>query len=600
MAGLSDMFGDSWEDPKSQAIMALAGGLMGGDWKSGLMGYSKVMSGAGDAKMASDIKKAQLLKFANDIEMDKGKLALDQGKAKRTGDFESILMQMMKGDTTATPDMPVTGLQSADGVANVGKRTDPFAGVDRTALMLDYMQNGGKNMGEWVNKRTAPDMQVTNGYAYDKNRLGAGFMPSLTTSTDGKSLMQRIGADGLPVSSVPQGSLEAFSAYQNAGEASKAGYKLEKVTLPGGLEVMMTADQLINMTKGQQPQRPSSLGQKTAPTAPMPRAAGSEANTIAANMGGLGGLPTTARGSNVSLRSTPQEMDKPRILQDAYNEATERFTMAQKAGDVANMQRAKSDIDGIQRELGGARPQSLAPNQAPQSAPSFGLQLQSRSEQERTSAENEAYKAALIKNSEANAKNVAPAMMEELFKADDSARAGKSVIKTLDEALKLNNDAYSGYGANTRATIVSNLPFESKSANATVKLDNMLKGQALDSMKAIFGSNPTEGERTILLEIQASPDKTPAQRQDIMERAKEAAASRIKFNEEKAKAIRSGTYLNEPLNNDKQKPKSLQDYGYKSNNDVIRDAQNTIMRNPQSKAEVERRLKAMGLSLGGQ
>jgi hypothetical protein len=102
-----------------------------------------------------------------------------------------------------------------------------------------------------------------------------------------------------------------------------------------------------------------------------------------------------------------------------------------------------------------------------------------------------------------------------------------------------------------------------------------------------------------LLEIQASPDKTPAQRQDIMERAKEAAASRIKFNEEKAKAIRSGTYLNEPLNNEKPKPKALEDYGYKSNDDVLRDAKNTIMRNPQSKAEVERRLQSMGLSLGG-
>lgn len=43
--------------------------------------------------------------------------------------------------------------------------------------------------------------------------------------------------------------------------------------------------------------------------------------------------------------------------------------------------------------------------------------------------------------------------------------------------------------------------------------------------------------------------------------------------------------------------KSFKDFGYSSQADVIKDAQNTILRNPRAKPEVMRRLKEMGISL---
>jgi hypothetical protein len=139
---------------------------------------------------------------------------------------------------------------------------------------------------------------------------------------------------------------------------------------------------------------------------------------------------------------------------------------------------------------------------------------------------------------------------KELFEADETAKASENAIGMLTEALDLNKKSYSGIGAKPLAVVRSNLPGfgESDEANATINLDNLMTGQALESLKATFGGMPTEGERKILLDIQASADKTPKQREDIIKRAIKMAERRMKFNKSKADALRKGTYFTEGIN----------------------------------------------------
>jgi hypothetical protein len=134
---------------------------------------------------------------------------------------------------------------------------------------------------------------------------------------------------------------------------------------------------------------------------------------------------------------------------------------------------------------------------------------------------------------------------KELFEADELAQASENVIGMLDEAMSINEKAYSGPAAKERAVGVSWLPGDNEAADATINLDNIMTGQALESLKAVFGGMPTEGERKILLEMQASVGKTPKQRADIIARAKKAAENRIRFNQNKAEALRRGTYRKE-------------------------------------------------------
>lgn len=132
---------------------------------------------------------------------------------------------------------------------------------------------------------------------------------------------------------------------------------------------------------------------------------------------------------------------------------------------------------------------------------------------------------------------------KELFEADDMINAGNNIVTAIDTAMQYNDKAYSGIGASQLAFARSQLG-DDPAANATIQMDNIIKDLALSSMKAIFGGNPTEGERAILLDLQASTEKTPSQRAEILGRAKQAAIRRMDINKQKAQALRSGTYFN--------------------------------------------------------
>ena len=155
---------------------------------------------------------------------------------------------------------------------------------------------------------------------------------------------------------------------------------------------------------------------------------------------------------------------------------------------------------------------------------------------------------------EANA-NKAPTgvLARELNDADEATFQSGLVLKQLQAALDLNDKAYSGFGALTRAEAAGKITGmvggkPNAEADATISLNNIITTQALESLKLTFGAAPTEGERKILLEIQGSVDKTPAQRKDIFERAMTMAKAKQGFHSRKAEAIRSGTWSKQNYN----------------------------------------------------
>jgi hypothetical protein len=129
---------------------------------------------------------------------------------------------------------------------------------------------------------------------------------------------------------------------------------------------------------------------------------------------------------------------------------------------------------------------------------------------------------------------------KEIFEADEGAQAATNVMSSLDKALLLNDKAYSGPAAETRGYVGS--LFGSEGGQATEELNNVVMQQVLDNLKATFGAAPTEGERQILVDIQGSVNKAPEVRKRIFEAAKGAADRRLKFNQERAGALRGGEY----------------------------------------------------------
>ena len=79
-------------------------------------------------------------------------------------------------------------------------------------------------------------------------------------------------------------------------------------------------------------------------------------------------------------------------------------------------------------------------------------------------------------------------------------------------------------------------------ANATVLSENITIELALKQLKSTFGAAPTEGERKILMDLQASVDKSPVQKKQIIAAAMRAVAERVRYRKKQQEAIRTGSY----------------------------------------------------------
>jgi hypothetical protein len=132
-----------------------------------------------------------------------------------------------------------------------------------------------------------------------------------------------------------------------------------------------------------------------------------------------------------------------------------------------------------------------------------------------------------------------------VLEADELVQSTQGAISNLQKAKELSKQAYSGPAADKRGYAASFLGDTSdigKAGIATTDLNNLVTTNALSQLKSIFGGNPTEGERAILLQIQGSANMPDSVRQKIYDRGIELANKRLEFNRQKAEALRGNTY----------------------------------------------------------
>lgn len=130
-----------------------------------------------------------------------------------------------------------------------------------------------------------------------------------------------------------------------------------------------------------------------------------------------------------------------------------------------------------------------------------------------------------------------------IFELQEQIDADVGVGESLNRLSSLVEQSYSGAGAGFRGTAMSRLPFVDKTrANATVVSENIAIELALKQLKSTFGAAPTEGERKILMDLQASVDKSPVQKKQIIAAALRASAARVRYRKKQQEAIRTGSY----------------------------------------------------------
>jgi hypothetical protein len=134
---------------------------------------------------------------------------------------------------------------------------------------------------------------------------------------------------------------------------------------------------------------------------------------------------------------------------------------------------------------------------------------------------------------------------KELIQTEERVQAASGAVKNLQQALKLNDKAMGFTGAGAVASAGTLLPEKLRPGmvDATNELDNLVIGSALPQLKTLFGGNPTEGERKVLIDLQGASSKSPSVRKGIIERSIAAVNRRIQFDAEKARRLREGSYF---------------------------------------------------------
>ncbi len=129
---------------------------------------------------------------------------------------------------------------------------------------------------------------------------------------------------------------------------------------------------------------------------------------------------------------------------------------------------------------------------------------------------------------------------------EDLVLTHQNALTQLRRARELSPKAYEGITAGPRAMLMTNLPAAlgggGEAAMATREFDNLMSTQMLDSLKSIFGGNPTEGERAALKDIQGISSMPAELRQKVIENTIAKVESRLAFEQQRVNDLRGGTY----------------------------------------------------------
>ena len=231
-------------DAQDAALMALGTGLLGGGTFAQAFGRGgqAALSTYAAMQQAQEQKALKERELAMQEELRKAQIQdyLSQAAHRKAQD-DALLAQQQRSlnwrNSQPGASMPQVEsvLSSGAAAGSVGPTIANAANLPppNQADVLKWLERGAME-GEKgidtllkIHTERQPDWQVTNNYRWNKKDPGntTGFMPSVSTSSDGQTTMLVPDGKGSLSVVVPQNALNAFSQYKDVSEASKARYE---------------------------------------------------------------------------------------------------------------------------------------------------------------------------------------------------------------------------------------------------------------------------------------------------------------------------------------------------------------------------------------
>lgn len=228
MAGLLDsFFGNGFDDPKSNAVMALANGLMNKDFRGGINGYMQTMAAAPEANYQKAMQKAKLDELNAQAglkqEQIRQSIAKDENE-KRIRELiagagrgnmvnqsllgDSLPANMTAGSTPQLQDIDYTSLMQQGVPFDVLKdlAATRNLGREEVARVQDIEGQNGAKILQGFDRYGRPVGQGVNGY----------LAPQLVNQGNKQTFVKPSAGVSLPISQSPDNAATVGASYANA------------------------------------------------------------------------------------------------------------------------------------------------------------------------------------------------------------------------------------------------------------------------------------------------------------------------------------------------------------------------------------------------
>lgn len=132
--------------------------------------------------------------------------------------------------------------------------------------------------------------------------------------------------------------------------------------------------------------------------------------------------------------------------------------------------------------------------------------------------------------------------MRQIIQTEDLVNNRLAAIRSMQEALSLNQQAYDGSISGARMTLGRLFSSDDPTYVASEQLENLVRTGGLSNLKALFGANPTEGERKAAEALQAGLDKPRAVREKLLRRLLQEMQIALRDQTKRLEGLKTGQY----------------------------------------------------------